>query len=182
MDPENAGNSVSGRTCCNRGKDRSPRRHDSTKRRPTFQTEWGNWGNSIVEPFLHLLFTLQNNAITAEQFAHRCTSLPRDSRHVYLLAAEKAEYEDAVNMAKTAGIQLAKDKLPSHFIIIFPRELADLEASPAVLRSQLWEASERDWTIFLAAVLRDNETWKQRWRFIVDEQKRRCAKSWSFPR
>lgn len=113
MDPGNAGNSVSGRTCCNRGKDRSPRRHDSTKRRPTFQTEWGNWGNSIVEPFLHLLFTLQNNAITAEQFAHRCTSLPRDSRHVYLLAAEKAEYEDAVNMAKPREFNSPRTNCPA---------------------------------------------------------------------
>lgn len=107
---------------------------------------------------MHLLFTLQNNAITAEQFTHRCSSLPRDSRHVYLLAAGKEEYEGALKMAKTAGIELANEKVPSDFIIIFPRELADLEVSPAVLQSQLWEASEREWTIFLAAVLRDNET------------------------
>ena len=131
---------------------------------------------------MHLLFTLQNNAITAEQFAHRCTSLPRDSHHLYLLAAEKKEYGPAVEMANTAVIPLTNDVLPSDFIIIFPRELADLEVSPAVLQSQLWEASGREWTIFLAAVLRDNETLETKRRFSVDERSRRYAKSWNSPR
>lgn len=131
----------------------------------------------VIEPFLQILRTIQSMAVTAETLEPEIGHLARE-HHTFLLAAGKDEKSIIEEKLRTAGIHLVNGEngyitcsengengervlIPDKYIIVFPRELADVIVDRSVVTSLLKSEVHPEWMVYVVNSAQYNTEYRE---------------------